>query len=301
MARSGDALKDRQCRLTILNPVATPNDFKNTTNERIEIDAGTGQNASDLGLRIQFKISKTLKKHPNTSEITVTNLSPNRRASLQQKGVRLILEAGYQTTGLSRYFAGDVRTVDHIREQADWETKFQLGDGERSWQFSRVRESFSPGTSAADVLKRLGRATGLGVGNLDQKAASITAVLDQGFAASGSASAEFDRLVKSIRMGWSIQDGEIQLLDDDDVLDLPIPEITPDSGLIGSPEMGSPPKKGKPQLVKFKALLLPTKPGAKVKLKSERYDGYVKVQACEFEGDTFGGDWYTTISGVLIK
>lgn len=301
MARSGDALFDRRCRLTILNPVSTPNDFHNTTTERIEIDSGTGQDSAAAGLRIQFKITKTLKKEPNTSEITVYNLSPTRRASLQQKGVKVILEAGYLDTGLARYFIGDARTIDHIRSGADWETKFQVADGERSWRFARVRESFSPGTPASDALKRIGRATGLGTGNLDKQAGNITATLDQGFAANGSASREFDRLIRSLRLTWSTQDGEIQILGEDEVLDLPIPEISPDSGLIGSPEMGSPPKKGKPQLAKFKTLLLPTKPGGKVKLKSDRYDGYVKVQACEFEGDTVSGDWYTSISGLLLK
>ena len=301
MARSGDQLFDRRCRVTVFNPVATPNDFKTTKTESISIDGGSTEDRSRTGLRVQFKIKKSLKREPNTSELTITNLSPDRRASLQQKGVRVIVEAGYRDTGFARYFAGDARTIDHVRADADWETLMQLGDGERSWQFARVNESFSPGTRVADAIKKIGRACGIGTGNLDDQAGLVNATLEQGFAAMGSASKALDKLLRSVRLTWSVQDGELQLLDEDGVLSLPIQEISPETGLIGSPEMGSPPKKGKPQLVRFKSLLTPTKPGAKVKLKSERYDGYVKVQACEFDGDTHGGDWYTSISGVIIK
>lgn len=298
---SGNALFDRRCRLTIANPVATPNDFRNTTTEVIEIAGGVTDKSTTPGLRIVFKITKTLKKEPNTSQITVTNLSPARRSSLQHKGVKVLFEAGYKQTGVNQYFSGDVSTIDHVREGADWNTVMRLGDGERAWQFARINESFAPRTRAADVLRKLADAMGLEIGNVDQQALGVNGVLDQGFAAVGSASHALDQFVKSLRKTWSVQDGQIQILDRNQALDLPIPELSPSSGLIGSPEMGSPKKKGEPALLKFKALLTPVKPGGKVKLVSERYNGFIRVEAVTFSGDSSGGDWYSEMSGSILQ
>lgn len=301
MATSGHALVDRRCRLTVAVPVSTPNDFKNTTTDVIEIAGGVSDDRLAAGMRIQFKIIKTLKKEPNSCEIIVTNLAPKTRASLQQKGVKVLLEAGYRDTGVFRVFSGDVRTVDHTRNGPDWETVLHLGDGERAWNFARVSESFGPDTSASDVIRKLVDKLGLKSGNVDKRTSQVTKKFGHGFTAHGATAAVLDQVVRSIGLNWSVQDGEFQLLGPDEVLDLPVPEITPTSGLVGSPEMGSPTKKGKPALVKFKALLTPTKPGSKVKLKSERYDSYVRVESCTFTGDTHGGDWYTEISASIIK
>ena len=301
MATSGHALFDRRCRVTIAVPIDSKKDFKSVTRDVIEIDGGSVGAADVVGMRVQFRIAKTLKKEPNSSEIVISNLSPARRSSLQKIGVQLLLEAGYKDTGVSRYFSGDVRTVDHVRNDANWDTTMKLGDGSRAWRFARVNESFAPGANKGDVLKTLAEAMGLDLGNVASQASGLSGTFDQGFAAVGSAGRAIDMVVQSLGKEWSVQDGKIQILDPYEVLDLPIPEIGPDSGLVGSPEMGSPPKKGKPALVKFKCLLTPTKPGAKIKLKSLRYDGYVRVQAVRFTGDTHGGDWYSEIDGVLLK
>ena len=80
-----------------------------------------------------------------------------------------------------------------------------------------------------------------------------------------------------------------------------IPEISVDSGLIGSPEFGTPEKNGKPALVKFTSLFTVTQPGARVHLKSERYNGEVLVVKSQFVGDTHGRDFYTHYQGTLLS
>lgn len=296
-----DDLFDRRCRLTIANPVKDATDFSSTTTDVIEIDGGVTDDRSVAGMRISGKITKTTKKEPNTSEIVVTNLSPDRRKSLQQKGVKVLLEAGYRDLGVAKIFSGDVRTVDHVRNGSDWDTTLKLGDGERAWNFARVNASFAPGTKGSDVLKTLAKAMGLDLGNVPKQAVKLTATFDQGYAAAGSASREFNRIVHSLGLEWSVQDGVIQILGPDETLDAPIPEFTPDSGLVDSPEMGTPQKKGKPTLLTFKGLLQVVKLGGKVKLRSERYDGHVKVKTATYDFDTHGGPWYVTVAGEVLK
>lgn len=291
------ALYLRRCRVTISLPVSTPGDFQGTTFDQIAINGGDEPTAP--GLRVAFKIAKTDKKEPNTSEITVTNLAPSTRGRLQAKGVKVLLEAGYAGTGLSRLFFGDARTIDHVRDGADWNSVIKCGDGERAVRYARLSESFAGGTTAGQILQVLAGAMGLATGNVAAQAGALSTRFDHGYAVSGSVSQAIDRLVTSIGYTWSIQDGALQVLAPDQALDLPIPEVDPEHGLIGSPEMGTPETKGKPALLKFRSLLIPTKPGAKVRLRSARYDGVLRVKKCEFTGDTHGGDWYTDIHGVI--
>lgn len=297
---ASDILSDRRARLTIATPVDDPTDFQHTTTNIVEINGGKTDDSNRPGLRVRFKIEKSLTKQPNTGEIVVTNMAPSRRADLQVKGVRVLLEAGYRDR-ISRLFSGDVRTADSVHAGADWETAMRLGDGERAWQFARVDESFNVGTRMADVIKTVARATGLELGNVDTQAAKINRVFDQGFAVAGKAVQALDGLVTSIGKELSIQDGQLQILDPYESLDLPIPELTPESGLIGSPEMGPPETKGKPALLRFKCLLLAVKPGSKVRLKSERYEGYIRIHKISHDGDTHGGAWYSTINGSIVK
>ena len=295
---SGESLYGRSCRVIIQGMSATQGDYLNPgPGQAIEIDGSDDK--ANPGLRIQFKITKTREKHPNTGEITISNLSPTRRASLQQKGIRVTLEAGYVSTGRTRIFSCDARTVDHERKGADWETVIKGGDGERSFQWARVNESFAAGTGAGDILKRLAQASGLAIGNVPDMVANLAVTFQNGYVVDGLARNSIDRLVKSLGYTWSIQDGALQVLSPGGTVGVLIPEIGPDSGLIGSPEMGSPEKKGKPALVKFKSLLVAVRPGGRVRLKSERYNGQVRLKKVEHEGDTMGGAWYTNMEGVI--
>lgn len=274
-------------------------DYHSTTFDELEINGGEG-GTGEPGLRVAFKIEKSDGKEPNNSEITVTNLSPDSRGKMQKKGVKVTLEAGYDATGVSRIFRGDARSIDHVRNGAHWDTKIKCGDGERAWRFARVNESFAAGTGAGDVLNYLAGQSGLQIGSVPSVVANLTTRYDHGYVVSGKWSDEMDRLVRSIGYRWSVQDETLQVLLPGAASTAAVPVISPDSGLIGSPEFGTPEKKGKPALIKFKSLLRATSPGARVKLKSERYDGFVRVKKASFEGDTHSGPYYTTIQGVLL-
>lgn len=263
---------------------------------QIEIESGQGNG----GLRVVFKIVKTDKKDPNTSEVTVYNLNPSSRAELQQKGTRVQLSAGYTDTGLSRIFVGSARFVDHIRSGGDWTTKFQLGDGEQALRFARAQQTFDGGTSAADVIRYLVGQSGLADGNTAEAIGKINKTYDHGYMVTGPVARSLDKIIRALNLTWSVQDGAIQILAPGEVANKQVPEISPDSGLIGSPEMGTPDKKTKQALIHFKHLLMPAAPGGKVKLKSERYDGYIRIKKVTFDGDTHSGPFYTEIEGLTI-
>lgn len=297
---AGETLYGRRARLSVSIPVAGASDFHGTTRDNLVIE---GADAGDApGLRIAFKVVKTTEKTPNTAEITITNLAAPTRAALQVKGLKVRLEAGYQATGVSTLFLGDVRTVDHVRDGADWNTVIKAGDGERAFQYGRVSESWAAGTQALDVARTIAGRLGLPLGVLSSGAeTALGKTLHAGWAAQGLAQRELSRLLGAFGLTWSAQDGQVQIMARGESLTVSIPEIAPDSGLIGSPEVGSPEKKGGPALVKFRSLLLPqARPGARVSLRSERYKGTMKVKKATHTGDTAGGDWFTEIEAVAL-
>jgi len=284
-------LQDRRVRLLIANRVSE--DYKSLTTDVTEI----------TDLRVKFSVKKSSAKEPNTAEVTISNLSPQRRASLQTKGVKFVLECGYVETGVKQIFQGDVRQVAHRREGADWQTEIKSGDGERAFQFARVSESFKSKSSRGDVLRKLVSSFGLGQGNVSQVAAKLVGKFDQGFVAHGPVSREMDKALAGTGYGWSIQDEQVIILADSDVSGQDVPELTPQSGLIGSPEFGAPLVKGGKPLLTFRCLLNANiKPGAHVSIKCERFPLGVAVKCVKVEhsGDTHGQDWYTNGEGVTL-
>lgn len=298
MADTTGQIWGRRARLT----VALPSGSFSDTDPLLNAVVMEGDDAGQLTLRIVFKITKTLGKKPNTSEITVHNAAPETRAALTKlgKGAQVLLETGYQDTGLVRLFAGDVRTVDHIRDVADWKTVLKCGDGERAFRFARASESFAGGCTVGDVVKFCAKSMGLALGNTVEQAAKLTTKLAHGWTVDGAASTELDRIVRAVGYGVSIQDGQIQILAPGASRAQTIPEANRDTGLVGSPEMATPEKKGKPASMKFKTMLLPQSlPGGRVHVKSERYDGVYRTQKVEHTGDTRGAEWHSSFESTL--
>lgn len=289
-AATGNLLFQRRARLVIEFPVATPGDFTHTTSERIEID-GFG----DASMRIRYTITKTLEKEPNPGEITVTNLSPEHRARAQVKGAKLLLEVGYEKTGLSRIFAGDSRSGDSTKVGPDWETRFRCGDGERAYAHAFVSEGFDAGVTVGDVVRHCAQAMGLPLGNTAAQATKLNLVLYQGWAIHGPASTALDQILRMVDYSFSIQDGQLQILGPGEAIGKTIPELSPETGLIGSPELGSPEKKGGAPALSCKSFVMPAaRPGGLFSLRSERHVGVFKWKKAVHSGDTRGPEWFTT-------
>lgn len=254
--------------------------------------------------RVVFKIQLKDSKEPNTSEVSIYGLNKDSRAIIQKKGNKVVLEAGYADSGTSRIFVGDVRIGDNKKQKADWISVLKLGDGERAWRNARVNKSFAGGTSAGDVLRYLGEASGLQEGNINKKAAEITdRTYGHGYSLSGKWADEMTKFCNSFRLRYSIQNQALQVLAEGEAINegegQNIPELSAETGLIDTPEFGTPEKKGKPFLLKFKSLIQPTQVNTLVRINSHVHKGVVLVKKATFSGDTHGGDWYTEYEGVL--
>lgn len=277
-------LFNRVVKLTIAPPL--PGNFRGAKTQSAMV-------VQDL--RVRFKITKTLRKEPNTSKIEVYNLNETSRGQLQGKGARVWLEAGYSNK-LAQAFVGDVRYIDHHKDNADWISKFELGDGERAFVHGRVNKSFKAGTTKADILKALAQQSGWDLGNISDFYASLGQKYLSGYVAWGRANQEIDRLLRSQGLTFSVQDGAIQIL--------PLAGYTPQAavlideahGMVGSPEAGSAPTKGKARILKVKCLMdsdkIKLRPGNRISLQSQAHKGVYVIQKIELDGDTHSDPWY---------
>lgn len=250
-------------------------------------------------LRVQYKVKKTSRKEPNSAEITITNLSQQTRAAMKAKGARVVLQAGYVGT-VSQIFAGDARVITHVHEhdKGDWSTILRCGDGERAYLFGQISKSYGANTPVRTVLNDVVAALGIDPGN--SRDVTISESFLNGYVAHGRAATELERLLKGRGFAWSVQDGRLQILGQTATTST-ITVLSAKSGLVGSPEFGTPDKKGGPSYLKIKSLLQPQiRPGGKIKLDSISVKGTFRAVTVEHEGDTAGGNWYTTVDALPV-
>lgn len=248
------------------------------------------------GLRVAFKVELTPQSEPNGAEISVWNLSEATRSKLVEASVPLILEAGHVDLE-GQLFSGDIQPkgITSKREGTDWITTFTAADGAFAYRQARIQRSFAKGAKVGSVLETLAKSMGLGLGkSLDKlRAGDVEGALTEflgGTTLSGSASQEMDRLTRSLGLEWSIQNGELQVLELGTTNGAQVVKLTPTTGLVGSPEVGD---KG---VVKAKALLEPSlRPGRGLRLESQLLNGDFVCRKVLHQGDTHGPTWYTEV------
>jgi hypothetical protein len=248
-------------------------------------------------LRVQFSVAKDLKPEPNRGQIIISNLSANTRAEFQTKPLHVQLHAGYENN-LKQLFRGDVRWSRSVMATPDWETQIELGDGERALKFARSTRSFAPGVTQKTVLKELASSMGLTWPNSIDDAQQVFKDYQTGTELSGKTADEISRILAPHDMTWSIQDGQLQLLEKMGVRQDQAHVISEDSGMIGSPEYGVPNAKGEPPVMTVTNLLYPEiMAGGKIEVRCRAFTGLFRVVRVIHNGDTHGDNWYTTIEG----
>lgn len=268
------------------------------------------------GLRLRFSVEKNTHSEPNKASVIVSNLSESTRTAFQSRPLLARLDAGYvQADGslqLARIFSGDVIHGFSRREGTDWETTLQVHDGHRAFRFGLVAKSFRAGARASDVAAELCKAMGLTMSEATAARLRLASFV-RGHVINGPAAREMSRLIDAIpsmvtsvsranasnpRLRWSIQDGQFQVLADDEVRPGQALDVSQLSGLIGSPDYGSPTEsKGTPVLKAKMLLEARAIPGGSVRIRSVPANGYFRIEKVKHTGGTGHDDqeFYTEI------
>lgn len=246
-------------------------------------------------LRVAFRVEKTLRREPNTTEVTVWNLKEASRALLQSKPLIVRLDVGYDGL-LERLFQGDMIWSESRHEGVDWASRILIGDGDRAVRHARVNRSYRGGVTVRDALKQAADAMGLTIPPDVLSKSALGGQFVAGVTLQGRAAIELSRLLDPLGLDWSIQDGRLQILDKRTPRAGDVISISQDSGLIGSPELGAPERrKGKPTLT-VQVLLNPKIiPGGKIRIEARSINGDFRAERVTHEGDTHGEQWLTTV------
>lgn len=255
---------------------------------------------------VNFRIERSLKKEPNSADITVFNLAKATRDDLENNPswrnadstIPVSLFAGYGDE-LTQLFTGDLDRVTHRKQAPDWLTEISGGDGEKGFKRGRAAVGYRVDTSVETVVKDLAKRIGVGLGNVRKAIANreleaIGQAFTNGFAGNGSAQSQLDRLLRGAGLEYSIQDGELQVIPVDGSLGNDPIKLTPTSGLVGVPEVDN---EGK---LRARALLQPDlRPGEKVSIESESATGVWTIQSVVYSGSSAVGapDFYVDIEG----
>lgn len=271
----------------------------NSTGARVAAIMGVPVGANEPILGIDFNVIATGTSEPNTGTITLFNLTDYSIAQFAEKNP-VIINAGYKDT-CQHIFTGDIKTISHSKQGVLKVSTIECGDGSAKYNTAMMNMSYRSGTDMKKMLMDAIQKLGVGIGNsaakiLGPEFAAGVKKTTAGIVNSGRVKDVLNKLCKATGQNWSIQNGELQLLEDDEVTkEAPI-YLSHKTGLIGSPTVG---EKG---IVKFKSQLQGGfKPGRMVMLESYGVNGYYKTISVNHAGSTYGPDWFSDCEGKPLK
>ncbi len=260
------------------------------------------------GLRVVFDVTKDAKSAANQAHIQIYNLSKETRQTFQELTDQVIIRAGYEDESMDEIFHGDLISISHPKGDGNVITTIEANDGQKALRESYSNVSYAENTSLKQVLQDLSRQMGLPVKSTDYLSLVADQTFLQGFSFSGPTKAAMDKLTARAGLEWSIQGNQLQVLKRGGVVPRApsqIPLVTPDQGLIGSPDRiqritGESPDK-KPPGWKIKSVLIGRlEPGGQIGLQCEDVPqaSAFRIETVQHHGDTHGDD-FTSLTEAL--
>jgi len=263
-------------------------------------DTGGGKEWTDL--RISFLVEKDDNLTPDKAQIQIYNLNETSRKYLTLE-MPIVLQAGYGEN-LRTLFKGTIdklNGIEHLHAKPDLITKIKATDGGLLWD-SNSAISFKTSTTIQNCIQQLALSAGFNIGYIDPELPVIT--LKRGYCMVGYTHAVLSDLADMLGAVSFIQDGLFYVVKQGNKTQEKMVLLTPDSGLIGSPEAAdlSADKGTKTKVKALKIVCLLNgliKPRKALQLKSTEYDGIYIPKKVKHEGDSgWDNEFYTTIEAI---
>ncbi|HCU24077.1 MAG TPA: hypothetical protein DF383_03590, partial [Deltaproteobacteria bacterium] len=197
----------------------------------VTLHPGTGKAKQFSELRVKFKCEKNNESKPNPCEVSIYNLAPETRVSLESKNSSIVLAAGYEDT-VETIFTGNITKVVHQQEGPDIISKLEVKDGGNRYRNAKIEKGFPPGVKTQQVLDELIAQLGLPRGAVIGVPNSQYA---NGVSLSGLVKDRLDDICRKNGLQWSIQNGIVQVVPEGETTNDAVILLSPDTGLIGSP------------------------------------------------------------------
>jgi len=252
----------------------------------------------------EFEVVRTLEPEPNVAKVKIYNLSKDLRAAVQKADAKVSITVGYKRTA-GQVFVGDVRYAPSAVVGADWVTIVEAGDGEKDYKDSQVALTWSKGKPVSKVIEEIlnGFDTLLPGDFAKTEKAQIKEQMPRGGALNGNAVRVLDELVRGYGFRFSIQDGQFQFVDATGQNQKQAVVLSPDTGLVGEPELGEKDKKSGKAKGKVRALMQPSViPGSVIDVQgTSTIRGQFIVQKVTHTGNNgFATPFYTDME-ILTK
>jgi hypothetical protein len=291
----------------------------NLFNRKVIIQAGK-INAPGIkirDLRVVFNINKTSTTTFNTAKVSIYNMGSHSRDLLSKLNLDkaenlLVVKAGYDSQQVSVVFVGNIAFIDISKPRPEVITTIEANDGEKIFNQFKIPcpgfvGSYRGGIDAKKVLKDLVSASGLETKHINWNLI-VSRNYISGFCFVGMGKVLLNNLCNYLGLEYSIQNNQLKLFPSGKSDGARIVSLTPETGLIGSPERLSDvnmdsfvmntkrnkkEKKHNPGW-KVKSLLQPAiEPGSIIQVTSEEIKTPTQFRVVEVThtGDTHGSDW----------
>jgi len=248
--------------------------------------------------RIVFEVEQDASGNANKAKIKVFNLSQESLTFLEQKNLVCFLRVGYEGSGLSVLFFGDIDEKNGIhveRNGPDVITTIEAGDAEKTLREANIQIGLAQGATNLQVINAAAAKLKVSTA-FKTKIKSIK--FQNGFSYSGSVKNLLNDLGTQAGFEWSIQNGELLILGPTETDKQEAVLVSARSGLIGFPTKTQ-------DKVIFTSLLNPKiRPGRAVRLESKIFlqdaGANVKVSKTTFKGDSSEGPWEVKVEGAIL-
>lgn len=243
-------------------------------------------------LRVRAQVSKTMLGVPNSSSISIWNLSRETRNSICQSQLNVQVYAGYKGQKKELLFAGGILSVVVEKNGPDIITHLNGLDGQSNLLRSVVSQSFDQQIELKEVIKKIAaEIDGVNVKLEDIKIDGKTGY--SGIVASGNARAVLDKLGQQYGFNWFIENGNFKAVGDKQAFSNTVvldgaSRLKKVSPLLSGPAQA--------QIgVDIQAMYVPgVSPGNSIKVQSSvnpLLNGTYKIHNADFDLDTKSESW----------
>lgn len=258
------------------------------------------------GLRVSFKLEKSIESNPNTGTISIYNLSLDSRSKFEQNNAICSLDVGYESS-MYQIFTGNITRAATKKEGSDFITEVEVGDGDKALSEAKIDVSLPPGTTNKQVIDKLTASfKDIKSGGINSVKNVVSQVISfgTGLVITGSSKDVLDNITKTSDLEWSVQDAELQIIEKDSATQETAISLSSSTGLIGSVgKIKSESGKNTPDGgIEFSCLLQANlKCGRLVDINSESVKGLYRITKISHEGDNLTGTWLSKCEAFIKK
>ena len=253
-------------------------------------------------LRISFNVEKTDTESANKAEIQIYNLTDDTSNKIGKAGNFVIIKAGYIDEGINNLFFGNVTYSLSKKAGTEKILQIQAVDGVNNIQDINITVTYNAGTTIQKIFNDMVLLYGLPLTNTNL---ILPGQYVNGYSFTGKVKDALSQVLGRLNLSWTIQNNQLVVIESDKAIERTGLLISPNTGLIGSPEIlidtDTEPTEEPPVKYKIKCLLFPQLfPGVEFKLQSEKVNGTFKIETAKFTGDNYEGDFICELEAVQI-